>query len=217
MKILLSLVLFFSSCIAHSGGGQRVYLDSNEFDGGDSIIVGIDPFVSPCLLFVDNPDGERSFVEVSNETVTLYIVALTFEPCPGTGSSAREEFDLGAIEPGDYTLRVELVGFNVTFPIAPGITPLFLGSLDFSVRGGQSVAVDTMATWSILFLMGLVFAMALLNVQKLKKVMLTSILLIISISSLADPKVFHILLDHGEEVPSPEAIVHLLHHLVVIY
>jgi len=205
MKLTLALILF--SSIGICGTPQRVYLDSNEFLVGETVTVGIDPFVTPCLTFVPNVNNERFYIEFQGNVISLYLVAYSFTPCPGNGSSMREEFDIIPNDAGEYTLNVNWVGPQTSFPISPDDNFVFLESANFSVIRGQPVAVNIF-DFKVLILLGIViFLLALKTLKKLNKKITISCLILISSTGLVNSKEFHILIKHGEGAPTPENIV----------
>lgn len=154
------------SCIGYCGEPQRIYLDSDKFIKGSTITVGIDPFITPCLIFIPNVENEYSSIQIQGNVVKLYVVAYSFSPCPGNGSSFREEFNFFTPDIGEYTLEVNWVGPNTIFPISPDDNFIFLGSINFSVVRGQPVSVSSLNFASMLILILTTFTLGFTSIQK---------------------------------------------------
>lgn len=164
IKLILFLI-YFSSAV-NAGITQIIYLDSSEYIEGSTITVGIDPFITPCLLFIPNVDNEYSHIEIQGNIVTLYVVAYSFSPCSGNGSSAREEFNFSAPDIGEYVLQVNWVGPNTTFPITPSDNFIPLGTTAFSIVRGEPVTVNTLSVYALILLSAAIFVLSLIRFNR---------------------------------------------------
>ncbi|WP_395377545.1 hypothetical protein [Marinicella sp. W31] len=149
---ILLFLLFPTSLLA--GAPSRLLLEPSVPSVNDTITLGVDPVLTPCLIFLQNNDGITELVEVNGNDISITVVALSFTPCPGTGSGVFERFEIGLLPQGEYTLNAFWAGPTVSLPVANENLRISLGEpINFIVSGGSIPrAVPSLGFFSIILL-----------------------------------------------------------------